>query len=66
MKRNWKTSAAGIIAGLPIAMSAIVDAYNAGYFTGKSGVQLAFSVGIVLLGILSKDHDVTGTTKPTE
>jgi len=58
--KSWKTSIAGIVAGLPTAIDALVAAYNAGQFTGKSGVQLAIGVGLVLLGVWSKDSNVTG------
>lgn len=61
--KNWKTSAAGLIAGLPIAIDALVQAYNTGTFNGKSGGQLALAIGLVLLGLLSKDHNVTGASK---
>jgi hypothetical protein len=62
--KNWKTTLAGLTVGLPVAWDAIVQAYNAGAFTGKSGLQLVAAIGIVLLGLVSKDHNVTGGTKP--
>lgn len=64
MLTSWKTTLAGLIAGLPVAIDALVTAYNAGTFTGKTGVQLAAAIGIVLFGLFAKDHDVTGGTKP--
>jgi hypothetical protein len=63
MITSWKTTLAGIIAGLPVALDAIITAYNAGTFTGKSGSELALGIGAVLIGAFAKDHDVTGGTK---
>ena len=62
MTKSWKTSLAGLLAGLPVAIDALIQAYNAGAFTGKTGTQLLISIGIILIGLLSKDHNVTGTT----
>lgn len=59
MKKNWKTTLAGLIAGLPIAADALLTAYAAGAFSGKSGIQLAAAVGIVLLGLVSGDHNTS-------
>jgi hypothetical protein len=64
MLTSWKTTLAGLIAGLPIAANAILTAYDAGAFTGKTGLQLVGAIGIVLFGLFAKDHDVTGGTKP--
>lgn len=61
--KNWKTFVAGLLAGLPTAIDAIVQAYNAGTFTGKSGTQLIAGIGIVLFGVWAKDKNVTGGTK---
>lgn len=60
--KNYKTTLAGLVTGLPILIDALVTAYNAGTFTGKTGIQLSLSIGLVLLGVLSKDHNVTGGT----
>lgn len=63
--KNWKTSVLGIIAGLPVAIQALLDAYNAGQFTGKSAFQVVTGIGIILIGLYAKDWNVTGTgTKP--
>lgn len=61
--KSWKTTLAGLLTGVPVAIDALVQAYNAGTFTGKTGTQLAVAVGLVLLGLYSKDHNVTGGTK---
>lgn len=58
--KNLKTSLAGLIAGVPFIVQALMEAYNAGAFTGKSGLQLVAAIGVVLLGLYSKDHDVKG------
>lgn len=64
MITSWKTTLAGLIAGLPIAADALIQAYTAGTFTGKTGAQLALGIGAVLIGAFAKDHDVTGGIKP--
>ena len=58
--KNLKTSLAGLIAGLPFIIDALMQAYTAGAFTNKSGLQLVAAIGVVLLGLYSKDHDVKG------
>jgi hypothetical protein len=59
---SWKTTLAGLVAGAPIAIDAVVKAYAAGAFTGASGAQLFLGIGLVVLGAVSKDHNVTGGT----
>lgn len=58
--KSWKTTVAGYAAGIPLFIDAIMQATNAGTFTGKSGGQLIAAIAIVCLGIYSKDHNVTG------
>ena len=58
--KNLKTSLAGLLAGLPFIVDALIQAYTAGTFTNKSGLQLVAAIGVVLLGLYSKDHDVKG------
>lgn len=58
--KNFKTSLAGLLAGVPFIVDALVEAYTQGAFTGKSGLQLVAAIGVVLLGLYSKDHDVKG------
>lgn len=60
--KNWKTTLSGLLVGLPVAINALLDAYTAGAFTGKSGGQLVAAIGIILLGLYSKDKNVTGGT----
>jgi hypothetical protein len=58
--KNLKTSLAGLLAGMPFIVDALMQAYTAGSFTNKSGLQLVAAIGVVLLGLYSKDHDVKG------
>ena len=58
--KNLKTSLAGLLAGMPFIIDALMQAYTAGSFTNKSGLQLVAAIGVVLLGLYSKDHDVKG------
>lgn len=62
--KSWKTTLAGLVAGLPAAIDALIQAYNSGAFTGKTGTELAFGIGVVLMGLYAKDHNVTGGTNP--
>ena len=58
--KNLKTSLAGLLAGMPFVIDALMQAYTAGSFNNKSGLQLVAAIGVVLLGLYSKDHDVKG------
>lgn len=58
--KSWKTTIAGLLTGLPVALDAIVQAANSGAFTGKTGGQLVVGIGLVVFGAISKDHNVTG------
>lgn len=58
--KNWKTTLAGLLTGLPVAADAIIKTAAAGGFTGKTGLELVGAIGLVLLGLFSKDHDKTG------
>ena len=59
---NWKTTLGGLIAGLPLFIDAMATAYANGQFTDKTGTQSILAIGIVLLGVFSKDHNTTGGT----
>lgn len=61
--KSWKTTLGGLVAGIPIGADAISQAYAAGTFNGKTGSQLALAIGMVILGLFAKDHNVTGGTK---
>ncbi len=58
--KNWKTTLAGLVAGLPFAVDAIVQAYTAGYFTDKTGFQLFGAIAVIVITNLVKDYNVTG------
>lgn len=58
--KNWKTTLTGLITGLPFLIDALVQAYNAGYFTDKTGWQLFAAIAWILVTRLVKDHDATG------
>lgn len=58
--KNWKTTITGFIIGLIPAIDALITAYNSGYFTEKTGYQLIIGIGIIVFGVLTKDHNVTG------
>jgi len=53
--KNWKTTLAGLLASLPIAIDALIQAYNAGAFTDKSGGQLLVAIGIALFARFAQD-----------
>lgn len=58
--KNLKTTIAGLLVGLPGAGDALLKAYEAGSFDGKTGLQLVASIGMILLGYWAKDHNTTG------
>ncbi len=60
---SWKTTLAGLLTGLTPIIYALIDAYNSGAFTGKNGEQVAIGMGLIAIGVLSKDKDKTGATK---
>lgn len=53
--KNLKTTLAGLLTGLPLLIDALIQAYNEGAFTGKSGSQLVLAIGLVLIGYLASD-----------
>jgi len=61
--KNWKTTLAGLVLGLPGLIDALIEAYVAGYFTGKYGWQLAGSLAIIVLGFVLKDKKPTVAAK---
>ena len=52
---NHKTTLAGLLAALPIAVDALVTAYNHGAFTDKSGGQLLVAIGLALFARYATD-----------
>lgn len=66
--KNWKTTLTGWLMGLPTIMYDIMDAYQKGSFDAKHGITLIVGIGMIVLGRVSKDYNVTGGTienKPT-
>ena len=61
--KNWKTTVTGVLAGLPLLIDALIQAYNAGAFTGKSGSQLALSIALIVIGYILKDPKKPNTEK---
>lgn len=61
--KNWRTTLAGLVTGLPFLIDALVQAYNSGAFTDKSGWQLFGSIGWIVVTFLVKDFNVTGASK---
>jgi hypothetical protein len=61
--KSWKTTLSGIVVGLMPILDAVDTAYKAGAFSGKTGGELIAGIGIVIFGVVSKDHNVTGGTK---
>ena len=53
--KDFKTTLAGLIAGLPLLFDALLQAYSAGAFSEKSGLQLALAIGLVLMAYFAKD-----------
>lgn len=53
--KNWKTTLLGFLTGFPFAIDAVIQAFTQGYFTDKSGWQLAASLAFVVLGAVLKD-----------
>jgi len=60
--RNWRTTIAGFVLSAYPIIDAIMQAYTAGYFTDKTGSQLWMGIGFIVLGVLAKDHNVTGSS----
>ena len=59
--KNWRTTLAGIALSAYPIIDAIMQAYAAGYFTDKTGGQLWTGIGFIVLGVLAKDYNVSGT-----
>lgn len=63
--KNWKTTIAGLVTGLPFLFDALYNAYLSGAFTDKSGWQLFGSIAVIVITFLMKDYDVTGGKRKT-
>lgn len=55
--KDWKTTLAGLLAALPIAIDALLTAYNAGAFTDKTGGQLLVAIGVALFARFAADKE---------
>ena len=65
--KDWRTTLAGLLTGLPFAIDAIMQAYTAGYFTDKTGWTLFGSLAWILMTALVKDskkNDAQGIILP--
>lgn len=59
--KNWRTTIAGIALSLYPIIDSLIQAYQAGYFTDKTGSQLWLGIGFIIFGVLAKDHNVSGS-----
>lgn len=71
--KDYKTTLAGLVAGLPILIDSLLTAYNAGTFEGKNSIQLALSIGLILFAWLAADkkpkndaQSILGTDRPND
>jgi len=55
MKKDWRTTLAGLLTGLPFVIDSLLQAYTAGYFTDKTGWTLFGSLAWILVTALVKD-----------
>lgn len=59
--KNWKTTITGLVLGAYPFIQGLYDAYNNGFFKDKHTlVEILFGAAIIIGGLVSKDHDVTG------
>lgn len=58
--KNWKTTIAGVLAGAYPIINALLQAYTEGYFTEKTGSSLWIGIAFIVIGVLAKDHNVSG------
>ena len=72
--KNFKTTLAGLVTGLPFLIDSLVTAFSSGSFEGKNTIQLVASVGVILLGWLASDKNnpnndaqgILGTDRPND
>lgn len=59
--KNWKTSLVGVIGGLIVMLPTIIKAATTP--DGKvNWAQVATGAALAMVGMLAKDHNVTGGT----
>ena len=63
--KNWKTSLAGILGGLLVALGPSVGAQLSGDRTAPpiTAGSVATAAAVAALGLLAKDNDVTGGSR---
>ncbi len=66
--KNWKTTLAGVLGGLVITFGPAAGARLSGDKTAPPITAQNYLPGIALatIGLLAKDHDVTGGTRPNK
>jgi hypothetical protein len=64
--KNWITTIIGFAAGIYPLLTAIQSAYEAGYFTGKTGTDFWLGLGFIVLGFYAKDKRNSGTDDPNK
>lgn len=62
MQKSWKTSLAGLLGGLVITFGPSVGSRLSGDITAPpiTAANYLPAIGLAAIGLLSKDHDVTG------
>lgn len=53
--KNWKTTLGGVLVASYPFITALSNAYEAGYFTTLEGFKLIGGVIIIIMGVLAKD-----------
>lgn len=61
--KNWRTTLAGLVTGLPFLIDALVQAYNSGAFNDKSGWQLFGSIAWIVITLILKDPKFLAASK---
>lgn len=57
--KNWKTTLAGLALSAYPIIDSLIQAYNAGYFTDKTGSQLWMGIGFIIFAVLTKDYNMS-------
>jgi hypothetical protein len=53
--KNWRTTLLGLLVSAYPIIDSIIQAYNTGYFTDKTGGQLWLGIGVIVFSVLAKD-----------
>lgn len=73
--KNFKTTIAGLLVGLPTLIDALLTAYNSGSFDGKSSIQVGGAIALILIGWMLNDpkknsnndaQGILGTDRPND